>query len=297
MELRHLRYFTAVAEEEHMTRAAARLGIQQPPLSQQIQGLERELGVELFTRTPRRIRLNAAGQVFLDDVRHILALSESAVARVRQCARGELGRISVGYTSSAAIHERVPYLIRSFHERYPLIDLQVQENTTRGLLDAVQAQQIDAAIVRGSTQRYPDLQVVALGEETMVVAAPIGHPLGADSSPVPLIALAREPFIVYTRSDGPGIVDFLAAACRRAGFEPVIAETVPKLLSALTMVSAGRGVALVPETTRAILGASIRYRPLIAEDGFTIPLNLVHRPTAAGSPLDRFVALVNGAGA
>lgn len=292
MELRHLRYFIAVAEEQHMTRAALRLGIQQPPLSLQIQDLERELSVQLFERSPRRIRLNAAGQVFLEDARKLLEQVDAAVQRVRQSARGELGSICIGYTSSAAIHDRVPQWIRLFRERYPLIDLQVQENTTRDLLEAVQARHIDAAFVRSSTQRYPDLQGINLGDEPMIAALPQGHPLAASHDPLGLRELANEAFVVYRRANGPGIQDVLAAACRKAGFEPRAVETVPRLLSALTMVAAGRGVALVPEALRVVLQASVHYRPLKPEDHFSVPLTLAHRPVEPGSPLDRFVGLL-----
>lgn len=292
MELRHLRYFIAVAEEQHITRAALRLGIQQPPLSLQIQDLERELSVQLFERSPRRIRLNAAGQVFLEDARKLLEQVDAAVQRVRQSARGELGSICIGYTSSAAIHDRVPQWIRLFRERYPLIDLQVQENTTRDLLEAVQARHIDAAFVRSSIQRYPDLQGINLGDEAMIAALPQGHPLAASDAPLGLRELANEPFVVYRRANGPGIQDVLAAACRQAGFEPRAVETVPRLLSALTMVAAGRGVALVPEALRVVLQASVHYRPLKSEDHFSVPLTLAHRPVEPGSPLDRFVGLL-----
>ncbi|MDO7903240.1 LysR substrate-binding domain-containing protein [Pseudomonas sp. K1(2024)] len=292
MELRHLRYFIAVAQEQHMTRAAHRLGIQQPPLSQQIQDLERELSVQLFERSPRRIRLNTAGQVFLEDARKLLEQVETAVERVRQTARGELGSIRLGYTSSAAIHDRVPQVIRVFRERYPLIDLHVQENTTRDLLDALQARQLDAAFVRSTTERYPDLQAIDLGGEPMVAALPQGHRLALGTAPLALSELAHEPFVAYRRADGPGIQDVLMAACRRAGFVPRAVETVPRMLSALTMVAAGRGVSLVPASLRVVLSDSVHYRTLEAADSFSVPLTLAHGPVQPGSPLSRLVGIL-----
>ena len=139
MELRHLRYFVAVAQEQHMTRAAARLGIQQPPLSQQIKALEDELGVQLFERAPRKILLNAAGRIFLQDACALLADADAAVLRVRQAARGELGRISVGYTNSASLHALAPRIIRAFRAAYPLVALAIEEDVTMPLLEALSA--------------------------------------------------------------------------------------------------------------------------------------------------------------
>ncbi len=170
MELRHLRYFVAVAEEQHMTRAARRLGIQQPPLSQQIRDLEDELGVRLFDRTPRSIRLNAAGQVFLKDARRLLADAQDAVARVRRTSRGESGRIAIGYTSSASLHPLVPRLIRAFHAEHPAVDLEFQENATRDLLEAVAGDALDAAFVRASSGRYPGLRSMVLADELLPFA-------------------------------------------------------------------------------------------------------------------------------
>lgn len=162
MELRHLRYFVVVAEEEHMTRAAQRLKIQQPPLSSQIRDLEQYLGVQLFDRTPRSIRLNAVGQVFLEDARELLASADRAIMRAQQTARGEFGRLAIGYTSSASLHPKVPQLIRAFNANHPMITLDTQENTTRDLLDAVAAEAVDAVFVRSTIQRYPMLQSVVL---------------------------------------------------------------------------------------------------------------------------------------
>ncbi|MFT4067594.1 LysR substrate-binding domain-containing protein [Paraburkholderia sp.] len=291
MELRHLRYFVAVAEEEHMTRAAAQLGIQQPPLSQQIRDLERELGVELFDRTPRSIKLNATGSVFLDDARALLALADEAKIRARQTARGELGHIVVGYTSSASLHEYVPQIIRAFRARYPLIRLDVRENTTRDLLDAVADKKIDVAFVRSSTLHRPELLNILLCEEPMVVAMPVDHPLASGSTPLSLGTLANESFVLYLRGDGPGIQDVLIPACRKAGFTPHIVESVSRLLSAVTMVAAGRGISIVPEVLQSVHQSSVAYRALDAQSSFSVPLSLVCPLVREDSPVGRFVAI------
>jgi DNA-binding transcriptional LysR family regulator len=290
MELRHLRYFVAVAEEQHITRAAQRLGIQQPPLSQQIRDLERELGVQLFERTPRSIKLNAAGQVFLKDARRLLSDAQDAAMHVRRAARGESGRIAVGYTSSASLHPLVPRLVRSFQARYPQVDLEFQENATRDLLEAVAGDAVDAAFVRSSVDRYPGLRAVLLGKEPVVVALPVGHPLAGRRKALALAELADEAWILYRRADGPGIQDELMPAWRKAGITPRIAADVPRLLSAVTLVAAGRGMALVPQALSALHTESVVYRKLDASSAFTIPLNLVFRQDPP-APVSRFVAM------
>ncbi len=289
MELRHLRYFIAVAEEEHMTRAAQRLGIQQPPLSQQIRDLERELGVSLFDRTPRSVRLNTAGRIFLDDARALLADADRATLRVRQAARGQIGRIAIGYTSSAALHPRVPELMRAFHARHPMIALDTQENTTRDLLESVAGEALDAVLVRAGAQRYPSLTAIVLEHEEMVAALPLEHPLARKRGPIALGELASEPFILYRREDGPGVQDELLAACAQAGFTPRIAADVPRLLSSITLVAAGRGVTLLPRSLHMLHGDSVAYRDLEQGSAFTIPLTLVYREAPADTPLANFI--------
>src|SRR5580700_4916998 len=148
MELRHLRYFVAVAEEGHVTRAAERLGIQQPPLSQQIQALERELDAQLFRRKPRGVELTPAGRALLDDARAILTRDEAAVAATKRAARGEAGRIGLGFTSSASFHPFVPRVIRAFRETHPLVALGLEEGGTAELVEGLSAERIDAAFVR-----------------------------------------------------------------------------------------------------------------------------------------------------
>lgn len=294
MELRHLRYFVAVAEEQHMTRAAQRLGIQQPPLSQQIRSLEDELGVRLFDRTPRSNKLNAAGQVFLRDARRLLAHAQDAIVRVRQASRGESGRIAVGYTSSASLHPLVPRLIRAFHAEHPAIELEFQENATRDLLEAVARDALDAAFVRSSSDRYPGLRSIVLADEPMVVALPAGHPLATRRKAISMAELADEPWIFYRRADGPGIQDELMPACQKAGFAPRIVADVPRLLSAITLVSAGRGITLVPQALGAIHPESVVYRGLDRASTCTIPLTLAFRNTPS-APLQRFVAMARAA--
>src|SRR6478672_10352663 len=191
MELRHLRYFVAVAEEGHVTRAAERLGIQQPPLSQQIRALETELEVQLFRRKPRGVELTPAGEAFLAEARIVIERAEHAVLVARRAARGEAGRLGLGFTSSASFHPLVPRVIRDFRETSPLVALSLEEAGTAELVEGLRGERIDAAA---------DLTIHSLLEEEMVAALPSGHRLAAAAkSRLPLRALEEETFILYRR--------------------------------------------------------------------------------------------------
>src|SRR3954452_6221350 len=167
MELRHLRYFIAVAEEGHVTRAAQRLGMQQPPLSQQIRALERELGVQLFRRKPRGVELTDAGKTFLERAREILDDVDRAFATTRRTARGEQGRVVVGFTSSAPFHPFVPRVIRAFREAFPLISLTLEESGTTELIQALRHERVDAAFIRSPVAEPMGLTMNPLVEEAM----------------------------------------------------------------------------------------------------------------------------------
>jgi DNA-binding transcriptional LysR family regulator len=186
MELRHLRYFIAVAEEGHITRAAERLNMQQPPLSQQIKALEQEIGAQLFRRKPRGVELTDAGRAFLDEARAILARLDHAVATTRRTARGEQGRIAIGFTSSAPFHPFVPRVIRAFREMYPLVALQLEEAGTSELVEALRDEHVDAAFIRSPVSDPLGIVVHPLLEEEMIVALPSMHISALESVP-PLI--------------------------------------------------------------------------------------------------------------
>jgi DNA-binding transcriptional LysR family regulator len=296
MELRHLRYFVAVAEEGHITRAAERLGMQQPPLSQQIRALEDELGVQLFRRKPRGVELTDAGTSLLADARAVLAGIETAVARARRTARGEQGAVVVGFTSSAPFHPFVPAVLRSFRERYPDVSVALEEAGTADLVEGVQRERVDAAFIRSPVADAEGLAVHALFDEPMVLALPAGHPLAADGGtaapPLPLAAIAAEPLVLYRRRSGPGLFDAIIAACQRAGFSPAIAQEAPRIVSTLNLVAAGLGVSLVPESLGGLGMAGIAYRRLQPRPRLVAPLKLATRRTGHSAAAAHFVRLV-----
>jgi DNA-binding transcriptional LysR family regulator len=292
MELRHLRYFVAVAEEGHVTRAAERLGIQQPPLSQQIQALERELDAQLFRRKPRGVELTPAGRALYDEARAILARVDEAVAATKRAAQGEAGRIGIGFTSSASFHPFVPRTIRAFREAQPLVALALEESGTTELVAALRAQAIDAAFVRSPVGESDDLFVRPLFDEKMVAALPSGHRLSGAGDDLPLAALADETFILYRRPVGPGLHDAIIAACDRAGFSPKIGQEAPRMLSTLSLVAAGLGVTVVPASMSRLEAEGVVYRPIDKSAQLTAPLNLAYRRDEISAAVRRFVALV-----
>lgn len=298
MELRHLRYFVAVADERHFTRAAKVLGIGQPPLSQQIQQLERELGTPLFHRQPRGVALTPAGQAFLDDVRRILRDSQQATERVRRVARGEQGRIRVGLINSAPFHPLVPRVIREFRRRYPEVALSLEERTTPALAAAVRDETVDVAFVRPLLDSAEGLGVEPVLEEPLLVALPAGHALARRKS-LPLLALSLEPFVLFSRPVGAGLHDEIVQACHAAGFSPRVVQEASQVTSIVNLVASGLGVSIVPASMQQMQTDGVSYRPI---QGITARarLDLIYREADSELPqilnLRRLTAKLSAAG-
>ncbi len=294
MELRHLRYFVAVAQEEHMTRAAAKLGIQQPPLTQQIQALEKELGVKLFLRKSRRIQLSPAGRVFLTDAQAILANVEHAILRVRRFELGEEGNIRLGFTSSASMHQMTPDLVRSFRQTYPLILLDIEEGAAHDLMNALAQEKIDIAFSRSSVKPYPSIASIELLKEDMVIAIPMNHPLSSIPNGVlSLKDLREENFIFYQQVNGSGIKESLINECAKVGFEPKSAQVVYRIMGALHIVASGLGIAIVPKSMQAIQPESVVYKTFHPNSVLTVPLSLAYRENSSKLAVQRFLTLAN----
>lgn len=294
MDLRHLRYFVAAAEEGQITRAAERLGIQQPPLSQQIRALETELKVQLFRRKPRGVELTQAGETLLAEARTVLQQVEHAITATRRTGRGEAGRLGLGFTSSASFHPFVPQAIRDFRAAHPLVALTLEESGTGELVDALRAERLDAAFVRSPIGTAEGIAVHAVLEEDMIAALPVGHRLAARAGTVPLALaeLAAETFILYRRPLGPGLYDAIIAACQRAGYSPNIGQEAPRMLATLSLVAAGLGTTLVPNSMRRLRVHGVAYRPLERSAGLVAPLNLAYRRGETAPALRRLIALV-----
>lgn len=262
MDLKQLRYFVTVAEEGHITRAAERLGMQQPPLSAQIKAIEAGIGVQLFRRKPRGVELTAAGRELLADGRDILDRFERAVQRARQTARGEIGNLCVAIAPTAPFNKIVPRAIRNFRKAYPLVMLSLEEGLSNEVTTGLLSQRIDLAFVRNSNIQAGDFTTIPLLDEPMILALASHHALAKDapsSQPIELKRLRNEPFI-FIGPPGTGLYDETIAACRRAGYSPRLGQQAPRITSALGLVAAEMGVVLIPESLRALKMQGVVYR-------------------------------------
>lgn len=282
MELRHLRYFLTVAEELHFTRAARRLGMNQPPLSQQIQQLERELGAALFRREARAVSLTEAGLALLEDARRILREVDQAGERVRRVASGELGRLRLGMINSAPFHPLIPSVIREYRRRYPGVTLSLQEDATPELAAALLRDTLDAAFVRPLLDDGSGLHVEPLVDEALVVALPAGHAL-TQRSAIPLLALSLEPFVLFSRSVGAGLHEEIMRACRHAGFTPRVVQEASQVTSIVNLVASGLGVSLVPASMQQMHTEGVAYRA-IRKPAPKARLNLIFRKADINAP-------------
>ncbi|EMC2776146.1 LysR family transcriptional regulator [Pseudomonas aeruginosa] len=283
MELRHLRYFIAVAEELHFGRSAERLGISQPPLSQQIQALEEEIGARLFERTNRRVELTDAGRLFLDESRQVLAQVDKAVLLARRAHLGELGELKIGFTSSAPFTSTIPSSIHAFRKAYPDVHLDLQEMSSRQVLKALLEESLQVGVIRPLA--LPDaVHWVELFREPLVAVLRADHPLAAGSEDgLAIAALAEEPFVFFPRSYGTGLYDQVIALTRQAGFSPRIAQEASEAMTIIGLVSAGLGVSILPASFRRTRVDGVVYRTL-SDPEATTAVWLVRRQNE-GSPL------------
>jgi DNA-binding transcriptional LysR family regulator len=289
MDLRHLRYFVAVAEERHFTRAAGRLGIKQPPLSLQIRQLEQELGTALFTRLTRGIELTEAGTHLLDQARQILEQVERAKAGVQSRARGEAGRIRLGFAGATYFQPRVPKLIQAYRQRYPGVLLLPEQSNTPYLVEALRNGHVDAAFVRPPFSSGEGLTVYPVVEEPMRIVLPSKHPQARIRS-MSLATLARETFILFPRAIGPGLYDSVIASCQLAGFSPILGQEAPQISSIVHLVAAGFGVSVVPQSIEQIRADDIVY-VRISGEAPRAPISLAIRKDNRSATVRNFVAL------
>jgi len=264
MELRHLRYFLAVAEELNITRAARRLNISQPPLTQQLKALEAELDVTLIDRSAYRIALTDAGQVLAGEAARILDAVRDAAGLVRAAARGARGRVRVGFTESASFNPLVTSALRAFRAAYPQVELTLEEHPSTDLATELREGGLDVGFLRPPLRDARGLVFDLLEREPLVVAVPGEHKL-ARRRRVRLKDLAAETFILYPRAVRPGLADEVVGACEAAGFTPRVGQYAPQLSSTINLVAASLGISVVPASMRALQPRMVAYVPLYGE--------------------------------
>ncbi len=259
LELRHLRYFVAVAEELHFGRAAQRLGMAQPPLSQQIQRLEQIIGARLFERTSRRVQLTDAGSALLPDARRLLAGAEAALLAARRAGRGEQGELRVAFAATV-MFLALPEIIRAFRDRFPGVHLDLREMPTGPQLAGIKAGEIDIGFVR-EPEPDPELDIVTVMREPLRIAVPKGHPL-ASRATISVRHLADEPFVLFPAELAPGLHAQVMALCRAAGFTPRVVEESRELYTSVSLVEAGIGVSILPASVEKLGWRGVRYRAI-----------------------------------
>lgn len=292
MELRYLTAFIAVAEELHFGRAAQRLQMAQPPLSQQIQRLEKELGVQLFERSTRSVRLTSAGRSFLEPARTVLADLDLAQRAARAAGRGEYGRVTVGF-AGASSHESLPLLTRALSASHPGIELVLEGQTYANVaLARVAEGSLDLGFVRLPVTR-PGVATRVIAEEELVCALPLGHPL-AESESIPVTALAGQPFVSFPANAGSSLRDATFRTCETAGFTPRVLQEAPDSYTILALVAAGVGVTLTLTSCQHIQQNGLVYRPL-AGPAVRLQAALAWRTDNSSAPLRTVLSVASRA--
>lgn len=295
MELRHLRYFIAVAEELHFTRAAERLHIGQPPLSHAIQMLEADVGALLFQRSKRWVRLTEAGKLFLQDARRILALSEQAAETARRAQRGEAGELRIGFTFSTPFTPLFAAVINRYRQQFPAVTLTLHEMSSQRQLQAIGQRQLDLGFVRppdGAAELSATSDTLAftrLRQDPLVVVLPATHPLAGQPG-IALKELADAAFVMYPPGAGTGIYLQILRLCRSAGFVPRVAQEAGEASTIIGLVAAGCGISILPGSFDRIQMSGVCYRP-ISDPAATTSLLLTQRRDEAAPLVDAFVAL------
>lgn len=286
LELRPLRYFVAVAEELHFGRAAQRLGIAQPPLSLTIQRLERDLGVALLARSNRRVALTDAGHQLLGDARRILAEVVRAAEDTRRAARGETGSLSVAFAASVMFLS-LPRIIRRFREQFPRVHLELRELPTGLQLAALRTGELDVGFLREPP--VDDLLTTeTVMREPLVMAVSRRHAL-ATTRHLELAQLAHEDFVLFPRDLAPGLYAQVKDCCARAGFAPRVVQESRELYTTVSLVEAGLGVTIIPDSVRKIGWRGIRYVPI---RGATTRIDAAWRTDGASPVVTAFLECV-----
>ncbi len=298
MELRHLRYFIAVAEELNFTRAAERLYMAQPPLSTQIRGLEEELGVQLFERDKRRVYLTQAGRHFLDHARTILASVQVAKNEVQSAAAGDVGKLSLGVTASSLLTVPLPAVVRKFRAAFPAVELTLQELPSLHQLDAIHARTLDLGVLRKPHVNVPaGVSIEPWYTAPLVAAMPAQDALAGGNGHgkgIHMRELQGVPLIVYPRDAGIGLYWKVQELCSKAGFRPTVVHEAREASTMIGLVASGIGVAIVPADTQCIQLEGVLYSKIQDPDAVS-SLYLGYRDADANPHLASLLRMLRGA--
>jgi DNA-binding transcriptional LysR family regulator len=290
MELRHLRYFITVADELSFSRAAERLNMAQPPLSQQIQSLETEMGAKLFDRTKRPLQLTLAGQAFLIEARSTLTNLEQAIQRIQLIHQGELGHLSIGFTSSIS-NGILPNVLRVFRQQYPSVKLILREENSSMQLQGLRDRQTDIIFLYQDHQLLAatDLDVMLFRQEPLVVALPEKHPL-TNKANVAIVDLIDEEFVMPSYQVVSGLPEKIYTLCDQAGFMPKVALEAIFTVTILGFVAAEIGISILPSSVQSLQRTGVVYRP-IEEKTIANQLIAVWRKQNSSIILQRFLTV------
>ena len=291
MDLRHLKYFLAVAEELNIGRAAARLHISQPPLTRQIKALEEELGVELFVRTPKGVELTQAGELFKEEAHNIRMLVEAAIDRAQRAGEGKLGRLDVGIFGSG-IYGVIPDVLEAFRAKLPGVNIVLHTMTKNEQIDALRQRRITVGFNR-MTPPLPDIGRELVTTERLLVALHEAHPL-AKQPQVTLRALKNEPLVLFPSTGRPNFIDKVIELCKQQGFEPQIAQEVGDAVTGIALVASGYGASLIPESITTLKMPRVVYRLLADAPQAFIDLSVLYRATDNSPLLREFLGVVRG---
>jgi DNA-binding transcriptional LysR family regulator len=292
-DFRQLRYFIAVAEELSFTRAAIRLHLSQPPLSQQIQALEQDLGVRLLERNKRNVALTEPGRIFLEQARQILAKADEARSHVVAAAAGYSGQLRLAYTVSVSFHPALPQTLLRYGQIAPNVLVQLSEMYTEPQFAALLAGQIDVGFVRDEpihAQDARNLRLSVIDREPLLLAMPTRHPL-ANRSSLRLAEVAGDAFVSQPRELAATLYDRLVSLATKAGFQPLIGQHAQQINGLLALVAAGLGLALVPATMRVVRLAGVSYVPLEDSDAYLL-LAVASRSDDHSPVLKQFLSTV-----
>jgi DNA-binding transcriptional LysR family regulator len=287
LELKHLHSFVAVAEQLSFVRAAQRLHLSQPALSGQIQALEDDLGVKLLFRNRRVVQLTDAGKVFLNEAYAILQRTQQAAELAQKAAKGQIGKLSIGFVSSAAL-EIVPDIVVAFRRNFPDVTLDLRNIRTADQIEGLAGKNLDIGFVR-MPLAHDQLKITVIHREPFVVIFPEGHPL-SETKQIRLAQLHNERFVLYGRRWAPGFFDTILRMCNAAGFSPNIVQETGEMYTSIALVVAGAGIAILPQSVVLAQPRKVVVRPLPHSAGVS-EIAIATARNNASSLVNSFVSL------